>query len=230
MSLAIQNVSQADKLPLDISLVREWQGAVAGDEQGQASWQTEEGGLWSWEQHGVVVRNSGTEWSSLILSRCNGSTLRELKYFAIEVKLSGKAKAAGLSFGYFKDFLADLDSSTGCRHLKLQVDVAAGCWAFLVDGLLQNGCWLDSAIHSIDDLVNGTLERVHNQLWGYTQIVQRSTLERVPYPEQFNHFARSDEQFVEDCKGHGIHPEQVNGLLCLHLDHPSAWYDTEIFL
>jgi hypothetical protein len=65
---------------------------------------------------------------------------------------------------------------------------------------------------------------------GYTQIVHRSTLGRVRYREGVNNFAHSDLMFVEDCRRRGIIPEQIDGLLCLHLDHPFAWYGTTIFL
>ncbi len=69
-----------------------------------------------------------------------------------------------------------------------------------------------------------------NQPWGYTQIVHRSTLERVPYREQINHFAHSDSLFIQDCKRRRILPAQVEGLFCLHLDHPFSWYGTNAFL
>jgi hypothetical protein len=59
-----------------------------------------------------------------------------------------------------------------------------------------------------------------NEPVGYTQIVHRSTLGRMRYSEGVNHFASSDLMFVEDCRRHGIIPEQVDGLFCLHLDHP----------
>jgi glycosyltransferase involved in cell wall biosynthesis len=66
--------------------------------------------------------------------------------------------------------------------------------------------------------------------WGYTQIVSRSTLERVPYREQVNHFAHSDSLFIQDCARRRIFPAPVDGLFCLHLDHPFAWYGTKAFL
>jgi glycosyltransferase involved in cell wall biosynthesis len=66
--------------------------------------------------------------------------------------------------------------------------------------------------------------------WGYTQIVPRAAFERVRYNESFNHFAHSDGHFVESCKRCGLPPEQVPGLVCLHLDHPFAWYGSSEFL
>jgi hypothetical protein len=65
---------------------------------------------------------------------------------------------------------------------------------------------------------------------GYTQIVHRSTLGGVRYRESVNHFAQSDMMFVEHCRRRGIIPEQIDGLFCLHLDHPFAWHGTSKFL
>jgi len=69
-----------------------------------------------------------------------------------------------------------------------------------------------------------------NAPWGYTQIVHRSTLERVPYRESINQFAHSDSVFIDDCRRRRILPVRVGGLCCLHLDHPFAWHGTDIFL
>jgi hypothetical protein len=66
--------------------------------------------------------------------------------------------------------------------------------------------------------------------WGYTQIVHRSTLERVRYNQELNHFAHSDGMFANECKRHQILPLRLEGLFCLHLDHPFAWYGTDTFL
>ena len=69
-----------------------------------------------------------------------------------------------------------------------------------------------------------------NAPWGYTQIVHRSVFSRVRYREDLNHFAHSDGIFAQDCLRHGITAQQVEGLYCLHLDHPFSWYGTEAFL
>jgi cellulose synthase/poly-beta-1,6-N-acetylglucosamine synthase-like glycosyltransferase len=66
--------------------------------------------------------------------------------------------------------------------------------------------------------------------WGYTQILERSVMERIRYRENINHFAHSDTVFVQDCQRHKIFPRQVEGLFCLHLDHPFSWYGTNQFL
>jgi len=69
-----------------------------------------------------------------------------------------------------------------------------------------------------------------NVPWGYTQIMERATLDLVRYREDLNHFAHSDSQFIEDCKRRGIVPEQVEGLFCLQLDHPLGLYGSHTFL
>jgi hypothetical protein len=397
-----------DHLPLADHLMSEWQQALAGDRHAQAQWQIDEGGEWAWQSDGVTVRSDGAEWSAFGWQRCRAATLTALQNFIVEVTISGKAEAAGLSFGPYKDFLTGLDPNSGARHLQLEVDVGAGYWAFRVDGQLMNRCWWDAAIRGVDDLVHGTLtlkaKRVEHTLFqnlaihtfqsscrlsviitcyrflqrlrvsirnwchqslpsgmyevfvvnpsspdgthehlaavarsypdvrirevavgatlatnkgiminravdashgdwiwltdadclfspdcaagvmgqidgrtqrlfygqrrslaasqtaallanrtdglrefaalsqcanakepenapaGYTQIVHRSTLGRVRYREGVNHFAQSDLMFVEDCRQRGIIPEQIDGLFCLHLDHPFAWYGTKIFL
>ena len=75
-----------------------------------------------------------------------------------------------------------------------------------------------------------TARSPENGPWGYTQIVHRSMFERLRYPETFNHFAYGDGHFIEMCKSRGLVPEQVPGMVCLHLDHPFAWYGSSEFL
>jgi hypothetical protein len=69
-----------------------------------------------------------------------------------------------------------------------------------------------------------------NAPWGYTQIIHRRTFERVRYREGLNHFAHTDGIFTDDCRQQGISPKQVDGLYCLHMDHPFSWYGTDSFL
>ena len=69
-----------------------------------------------------------------------------------------------------------------------------------------------------------------NRPWGYTQIARRSTFERMPYREDMNHFSHADGLFAEECRQIGILPEQIDGLYCLHMYHPFAWYGTTRFL
>jgi hypothetical protein len=123
-----------DHLPLADHLMSEWQQALAGDRHAQAQWQIDEGGEWAWQSDGVTVRSDGAEWSAFGWQRCRAATLTALQNFIVEVTISGKAEAAGLSFGPYKDFLTGLDPNSGARHLQLEVDVGAGYWAFRVDG------------------------------------------------------------------------------------------------
>jgi Glycosyl transferase family 2 len=96
-----------------------------------------------------------------------------------------------------------------------------------------------------DDLLSGRLDSIgefdvlsanpsprapDHSPWGYTQIVHRSTMDRLRYREEYNHFAHSDLAFVEDCRRMGLNFQPVNGLVCLHLHHPFAWYGTNLFL
>lgn len=66
--------------------------------------------------------------------------------------------------------------------------------------------------------------------WGYTQIVRRETFQRHRYSSAMNHFAHSDGQFADDCRRGGARAEPVPGLVCLHLDHPFAWFGTREML
>jgi predicted O-methyltransferase YrrM len=70
----------------------------------------------------------------------------------------------------------------------------------------------------------------HCEAWGYCQIVHRSAAERVRYSSRVQNFASTDLQFAEGCRAIGVHPSRVPGLVCLHLDHPFAWYGTRDFL
>jgi hypothetical protein len=130
--------------------------SLAGDTEAQHSWQVTEGSPWVWEPAGVRI-SKGAEWSALKWNGWDGSKLRALGSFVIEIAVSGKAEAAGFSFGPFKDFLAKLDTTDGPLHLQLEVDADVGCWAFRVDGQLMNRTWWDAKINSVDDLLNGTL-------------------------------------------------------------------------
>jgi hypothetical protein len=62
--------------------------------------------------------------------------------------------------------------------------------------------------------------------YGFTQIVHRSVFNRIRYREDVNHFAHTDDQFAANCRRIGLRQERVQGLYCLHLVHPFAWYGT----
>jgi hypothetical protein len=393
---------------LDQTLHARWLAAVAGDFHARAEWLMNAGSQWEWQDHGLVTRCGIGEWATSEWLYWRDRTLQELGNVLIAVTVSGKALAAGISFGDFKDFLIPLEPQSGPRRLQLEIDLAAQWWAFRVDGQVQERRWWNSQVHSVQDLASGRLtlkaqqaERVvfqhlrfhrfqaschlsiimtchrfvkrlrlslrnwceqtlpfgmheilvvnpaspdgtHEHLateaagyphvrvrevpvgadlvrnkgaminravqfsrgewiwltdadclfppnaaetalacirdrrnhlyfgqrrhlnasqtealltgrldglrdfytltsadqqrapdsvpWGYTQIVHRSTLDLFAYREHINHFAESDNVFIEDCLRHGIWPSQVPGLFCLHLDHPFAWYGTDRFL
>jgi hypothetical protein len=389
------------------NLETQWRKALDGDLSAQQQWRPKQGGEWRWSNEGVLLE-SAADWASLEWLICDARKMAELKNLLIEVTVSGKADAAGLSYGDYKDFLVQLKSSNLAHRLQFEIDVEMGCWAFRVDGQLQEQRWWNSSVRSVDDLLEGFLtlkaksptrvlfqnlscrtfqsscrlsvittcyrfaqrlrvtlrnwchqelplgsyelliinpgspDGTHEHLaavsssfphvrirevavasnlaknkgaminhaiaasrgewlwltdadclfapdsaryvldqigeqpdklyfgqrrfltpaqtaallsgradglrdfqrlaleaetrspenvpWGYTQIAHRSTVERVRYREQFNHFAHSDGIFVEDCKRLGINPHQVDGLFCLHLDHPFSWWGTNSFL
>lgn len=85
-------------------------------------------------------------------------------------------------------------------------------------------------LHDFAELAAAANLRVENGPWGFTQIVHRRVFEQIRYSEGVNHFARTDEIFVDDCRRHQISPKQVEGLFCLHIEHPFAWYGTKYFL
>jgi hypothetical protein len=147
--------AEDDRQAMD--LVADWQRALAGDLHAQEQWRIFEGGKWTWQNDGVHVSNRELQWLWLEWQRCGSTVLQGMKNFVIEMTLSGKATAAGLSFGPYKDFLIGLEPEMGARRLQLEVDVVAGRWAFRVDGQLMQRCWWDSAIHSTEDIVNGAL-------------------------------------------------------------------------
>jgi hypothetical protein len=60
--------------------------------------------------------------------------------------------------------------------------------------------------------------------------MQRLIIKRIPYSEQVNHFAHTDDMFIDACRKHSIIPKPLEHLFCLHLDHPFAWYGTKTFL
>lgn len=87
------------------------------------------------------------------------------------------------------------------------------------------------AVRDFEEICRQPMPRAPENLpWGYTQIVSRRVLEQHPYDETINHFAHSDGMFVDKCKRAGIRVEQIPGLFCLHLEHPFAWYGTDMFL
>ncbi|HOX07940.1 MAG TPA: glycosyltransferase [Planctomycetota bacterium] len=66
---------------------------------------------------------------------------------------------------------------------------------------------------------------------GYCQVVPRPAMEKTGYPEEFDHIASSDVEFVKRLgEQQGITPGFVTGMRVLHLWHPRNWEGTEEFL
>jgi hypothetical protein len=74
---------------------------------------------------------------------------------------------------------------------------------------------------------NGHVDR---SPWGYAQLVPREILRSVRYREDVEHYAHTDEIFVSECKQRGLATQFLEDLVCLHLEHPFAWYGTDHFL
>src|SRR5215813_13238173 len=105
---------------MNLYLAQQWKQALNGIAAARALWQEVDNcGDWSWRNDGVCVKGTGPEWLGLLWQGWNEALLNEMKNFVIEVTVSGKAGAAGLSFGAFKDFLADVNAQTGPRRLQL---------------------------------------------------------------------------------------------------------------
>jgi glycosyltransferase involved in cell wall biosynthesis len=104
------------------------------------------------------------------------------------------------------------------RHLSIEQ----------TDALLSGQ--LDSVAHFERVAASECLQGNDRAPWGYTQIVPRCVLEKSRYGERFNHFAHSDNIFAEECRRTGLPQRLIEGLFCLHLHHPSAWFGTETFL
>jgi hypothetical protein len=66
--------------------------------------------------------------------------------------------------------------------------------------------------------------------WGYTQIVHRSLAERIHYREDVDNFSTSDGEFLNACRARSVPFRRIDGLACLHLHHPFAWYGTHLYL
>lgn len=144
--------------PTDLveQLKTSWASACAANSRAQGEWWSE-GGLWEWQEGGVAATTSGAEWSNLEWRPWSHDGVQYPRNFVIELTVSGKAEAAGLSLGPYKDFLAPLDGTGEAHHLQLEVDADVQCWAFRVDSQLQCRCWWDVAVHTTDDLLDGVL-------------------------------------------------------------------------
>jgi glycosyltransferase involved in cell wall biosynthesis len=80
------------------------------------------------------------------------------------------------------------------------------------------------------ELVANDVGGVEAYPWGYTQIVHRSRRGWLRYREDLKHFAGYDETFLEQWRAAGLPESRLDGVTCLHLSHPFAWYGTDRFL
>jgi hypothetical protein len=152
-----QAASQANR-PWPIErLTGAWAQALGGDAHARDQWNVSEGDGWSWHDHGPQAGRSKTEWAALHWNSCGPTTLRSLQNVLIEVWISGQARAAGISFGPYKDFLAPVSPATGPRHIQLELDAAASRWLLRIDGQIAQPQWWNSAVTNIEDVLSGTL-------------------------------------------------------------------------
>jgi Glycosyl transferase family 2 len=87
------------------------------------------------------------------------------------------------------------------------------------------------AVCGFNQLVTGqSYDHVDRSPWGYAQLVPREILRSVRYREDVDHYAHTDEIFVSECQRRGLTTQFLENLICLHLEHPFAWYGTNQFL
>lgn len=137
-------------------LATAWRRAALGDEAERAAWRLVEGHGWMWDAHGLSA-GGGAEWAAVAWERCGPAALAAMPALAIEATVGGEAALAGLSLGPFRDFLVPLRPADGPRRLRLEIDGAAGTWAFYADGALQLRSWCDAEVGSVADLFAGRL-------------------------------------------------------------------------
>src|SRR5260370_35738547 len=113
-----------------------WNQALGGSLRHQSDWRIVEGGTWNWTNEGVTVHKDGGEWAGFAWQACGPQALGQLRNFLAETTVKGRADAAGLSFGPFKDFLVPVNDSTGPRRLQVEVDGGSGTWGLRADDLL----------------------------------------------------------------------------------------------
>jgi glycosyltransferase involved in cell wall biosynthesis len=71
----------------------------------------------------------------------------------------------------------------------------------------------------------------HRGVIGYCQVVRRSVMEKTGYPEEFDHIATSDVEFVKRLfEQQGVTPHLISSVRVLHLWHPRNWEGTEEYL
>lgn len=130
-----------------------WAASLADGVGARAAWQVTEGGPWGWQPDGPVVAGGG-DWRALRWGELGADVLGRLGSFAVEVTVRGRAAAAGLSLGPYRDFLVPLPRHATAR-LRLEVWRGEGTWRFTVDGRRAPRAWWDSEVSGVPDLVGG---------------------------------------------------------------------------
>ena len=141
-------------LQLGSHLMGEWQRAIADEPEARAQWKPG-GGQWSWCKDGIALISHCHEWCNVEWTIFDANTPTELSKFFVEITVTGRADAAGFSFGDYKDFLAKLEPGNDRKRLQLELDIPGGTWTFRVNGELQQPDQFNSAVHGIQDLLNG---------------------------------------------------------------------------
>lgn len=143
--------------PAADELTAAWRAAVHGDDEARGRWQPVEGnGAWAWDAAGLRLTAAEGDWASLRWDRLTPAARRAMGRFRVEVTVSGQARAAGISLGDWRDLLARLDPSGAPRRLAFEADLATGCWALSVDGVMQARSWWNEQL-SADALDEGDL-------------------------------------------------------------------------
>src|SRR5207249_3769073 len=92
---------------------------------GDSNWRAT-GGRWTFGQDAVTVAGDDQEWVTLE-SNLGVVPPAEGENVLIELTVSGKGEAAGVSFGHYRDLLAPLSESVP-RRLRLEIDPHWGTW------------------------------------------------------------------------------------------------------
>jgi hypothetical protein len=96
------------------------------------------------------VGRGNREWSEAAWRPLDAAEIEGADHLIVEAPVWGKAGAAGLSFGAFKDFLAVPDNGPS-RLLQLEID-RGDSWRFRIEGVLQQPQWWNGAAGGAEDL------------------------------------------------------------------------------
>ena len=82
-------------------------------------------------------------------------TLADDKNLVVEVAVSGRGEAAGVSFGAYRDFLVPPRESP--QRVRVEVDRRRGVWIQRTNGRICPPMWWNGGATSVDDLLTGRL-------------------------------------------------------------------------